>query len=146
LLTVGYFWMKQEIFATAQGLWRWWIRKLVVVPLTRVDGCWWCVVEGVNYFSFFFLLGFSRERGQWGSQFVFLCLTNHFIFLKSPQKIIPSNLSPPTFYVCVCKPIYKFFFCIKAKQTKINHWISRMNCYHSFDNSEAKQKKKWSID
>jgi hypothetical protein len=44
--------------------------------------------------------------------------------------------------VCNHPFIGKKIFGLKAKQTKINHWISRMNCYHSFDNSEAKQKKK----
>jgi hypothetical protein len=30
---------------------------------------------------------------------------------------------------------------LKAKQTKINYWISRINLNHSFDNLETKQRK-----
>jgi hypothetical protein len=60
----------------------------------------------------FFCLAFQGREDNEGHGFFFLCSTNCFIFLKSLKKIIPSNLSPPTFYVCmcVCKPIYKGFF------------------------------------
>jgi hypothetical protein len=73
----------------------------------------------------------------WESLFSFFLL-----FSGSPKKL-SHKISLPL-CVCVCNHpfIGKKIFGLKAKQTKINHWISRMNCYHSFDNSEAKQKKK----
>jgi hypothetical protein len=64
-----------------------------------------------------------------------------FYFLVPPKNSLIKFLFP---FACVCNHSFigKIFFGLKAKQTKINYWISRMNCYHSFDNSEAKQKKK----
>jgi hypothetical protein len=57
-----------------------------------------------------------------------------FVFFSSSLKFFP---------FCWCNHLFigGFYFGLKVKQTKINHWISRINLNHSFNNLEAKQTK-----
>jgi len=43
--------------------------------------------------------------------------------------------------LCVCNHLFigKNLFGLKAKQINTNHWILKINPYHTFDNLEAKQ-------
>jgi hypothetical protein len=60
-----------------------------------------------------------------------------FVPFSSSLKFFP-------FYWCNHLFIGGFYFGLKVKQTKINHWISRINLNHSFNNWRQ-SKQKWTL-
>jgi hypothetical protein len=114
------------------------MKAIDYVGCVHWPGEWWMCIMIV--FFLFFLCAADRF---WFNGFrVFLwcvgmgrvCVSIFFIFMVF--------LKPPPLITCVTTYLLvKILFGLKAKQIRINHWISKINLNNSFANLETKQRK-----